>query len=137
MKIKKLHPEAVVPTRATEGSAGWDLYGTEDFELWLGCSHAVSTGIAVEIPVGYAGFIWPRSGLAKRRLDTLAGLIDSDYRGEVKVLLINHSEDLIKIPKGARIAQLVVAPILMDEIEVVEDLSSTFRGVGGFGSTGR
>jgi dUTP pyrophosphatase len=136
MKIKKLYEEAVTPTRATEGSAGWDLYSTEEFELWLGCSYAVPTGIAVEIPPGYAGFIWPRSGLAKRRLDTLAGLIDSDYRGEVKVVLINHSEDLIKIPKGTRIAQLVIAPILSEELEVVEELSSTYRGVGGFGSTG-
>lgn len=148
MKIKLLTPTATAPTYATDGSAGLDLYADEDCILdsvYDGVRKAISTGIAVEIDADKVGLIWPRSGIAvKNGIDTGAGVIDSDYRGEVKVLLFNHGEYAYKIKRGdriaqlliVRIAQLLIVPCYRPKIEIVDSLDETERGAGGFGSTG-
>lgn len=140
LKVKKLHPDAVLPEQATEGAAGFDLYSVERHGLYTHDIVSLSTGIAVEIPVGYEGQIRSRSGLAKRGISVInsPGTIDSDYRGEVRVLLINLGDDHYVVMPGDRIAQLVIAPIAkVDEVIIVDELSETERGSGGFGSTGR
>lgn len=128
-----------LPSRATPGSAGIDLCAARDVSIWPGSRVAVSTGYAVEIPAGYEGQIRPRSGwAAKNGLTVLnsPGTIDSDYRGEIIVLLINHGASAVCINRGDRVAQLVVAPVLVMPIVEVDELHETER-VGGLGSTGR
>jgi len=128
--------EGALPEYATAGSAGADLRASEDVVLAAGARAAVPTGISIEIPSGHVGLVWPRSGLAVRHgLDTLAGVIDSDYRGEVKVVLVNHGTEPVAIAKGDRIAQLVVQPVVQARFTRA-DLAPTARGAGGFGSTG-
>ena len=138
IKFKKLHSDAKIPTRATLGSAGFDLsYCGDSIEiLHPGQRRLFKTGIACKIPANYCGQIWPRSGLAlKHAVDVLAGLIDNDYRKEVCVILINHDEERpFQVLPGDRVAQLVVVPFLGGS-EWVTDLEETDRG--GFGSTGR
>lgn len=140
MKIKLLTPTATAPTYATDGSAGLDLYADEDCILdsvYDGVRKVISTGVSVEIDADKVGLIWPRSGIAvKNGIDTGAGVIDSDYRGEVKVLLFNHGEYAYKIKRGDRIAQLLIVPCYRPKIEIVDSLDETERGAGGFGSTG-
>lgn len=137
LKISTCHPDAVIPSRATPGSAGLDLYAVEDAVVQPGGSTLVKTGLILEIPKGHAGFIWPRSGLAlKSCLDTGAGLIDSDYRGEVGVVLFNHGINNATVQKGHRIAQLVVQEYPDLFHMVVSEVSGTERD-GGFGSTGQ
>jgi len=138
VKIKRLTPTAKLPTYQTDGAAGMDLYADEDGELWPGQWHAVKTGVSIEIPTGYEGQVRPRSGLASRFGVTVAnapGTIDSDFRGQVCVLLINHG-DMWRIKRGDRIAQLVIAPVVRADLEEVASLDETARGAGGFGSTG-
>lgn len=141
VKFKKLVPEATIPTRGTPVAAGLDLYAIADQCVPPGQCVAVTTGLAIELPPGYEGQVRPRSGLAMKWGVTVLnspGTIDEDYRGEVKVLLVNHrSTGDFWVMKGDRIAQLVISPVvLMDAVEV-EELGSTDRGAGGFGSTGR
>ena len=127
-----------LPEYGSPASAGADLRAGEDVELPPGGRAAVATGIHVALPEGHVGLVWPRSGLALRHgIDTLAGVIDSDYRGEVKVVLVNHGQDAFRIAKGDRIAQLLVQPVLRVAFARTDDLSRTERGTGGFGSTGR
>jgi dUTP pyrophosphatase len=129
-----------VPARATEHAAGLDVVAAEDVTLAPGQRHAVATGFALAIPHGYEVQVRPRSGLALKHGITCLntpGTIDSDYRGEVKVILANLGSDSFEVRRGERIAQLVPAPVLMAEFREVEMLSETSRGVGGFGSTGR
>ena len=140
MKInfKKLNERAVAPTYGSAGSAGGDLYG--DVVIPAGETAFIGTGIAVEIPLGYVGLVYARSGLACKRGLAPAnkvGVIDSDYRGEIKVALHNHGKEAQTVAKGERIAQLVIAPYLFAEYEEKDELSDTVRGEGGFGSTGR
>lgn len=138
IKIKKLHPAARLPQRGTPFSAGADLYCVEAFTLRPGERKLVPTGLAVEIPPGFYGRIAPRSGLAVRHgIDTLAGVIDADYRSEVKVPMINFGQDPISFDAGERIAQLIVEVAAMCDYVWAEELSDTARGEGGFGSTGR
>lgn len=137
IKFKKLNENATIPTRATVGSAGFDLSycGDEDILLESGERYLFSTGVACAIPQGHCGQVWPRSGLAlKYGIDVLAGLIDSDYRKELGVILINHGELPCRIQPGDRIAQLIVTPIVCGG-EWVNELDESDRG--GFGSTGR
>ena len=135
-QFKKLIPEAIIPTRATYGSAGFDLYAVNTFSILPKAHVKIPTGIACAIPENYGGFIWPRSGLAvKHGINKHAGLVDSDYRGEIHVCLINHGKDIIDIRKGDRIAQMVVQPVLLDAEEVTE-LDDPKTRDGGFGSTG-
>ena len=135
---KKLNEEARIPTKATKGSAGWDLYSLEDVIITSGFSEVVSTGIAVEIPENWVGLLTHRSSLAFK-LDTISsfGVIDNDYRGEIKVKLFNMGSDGVRIKAGDRFAQLVVVPSYC-QLEMVDSdiLSDTDRGDGGMGSTG-
>lgn len=130
---------ALLPQYQTEGSAGMDLVSTEPVELAPGERKLVGTGIRVAIPVGFEGQVRPRSGLAVRHgisMVNTPGTIDSDYRGEIKVLLINLGDLVVKLAQGERIAQLVICPVMRAEWLVVEYLDDTERGGGGFGSTG-
>ncbi len=140
--VKKLDERAVLPTYGSEFAAGADLYAVADEEIRFapGETKFVKTGLAMEIPVGYAGLIYARSGLACKRGLAPAnkvGVVDSDYRGEVMVALHNHSAVEQVVAPGERIAQLVVAPFLKAEFFDAEELQDTARGEGGFGSTGR
>lgn len=138
MKIKLLSKEAKPPIRANSTDAGADLCSIEDLVISPLERKPVSTGISIEIPEGYYGRIAPRSGLAyKNGIDVLAGVIDSSYRGEIKVILFNSDkENYFEIKKGDRIAQLIIEDHFNLEFEIVDDLSYTARGQGGFGSTG-
>lgn len=129
-----------LPSYATPGSAGVDLRADRDIELQPGATQLVPTGIALEIPEGWEGQVRPRSGLAAKFGVTVLnapGTIDSDYRGEVQVCLINHSRQLFRAQRGERIAQLVLAPVVQAEFAEVDELNLSSRGTGGFGSTGR
>ena len=137
LKVKRLHPEAKLPVRKREGDAGLDLYSVEGVILKPGEWVAVPTGVAVEIPKGYFGLIKDRSGLAlKHALHCLAGVVDENYRGEIKVVMVNLGRKEVKIERGSRIAQLLIIPYLPVEVEEVEELSDTERGERGFGSSG-
>ena len=141
INVKKLDERAVLPTYGSEFAAGADLYAVTGGEVAIqpGETKLVHTGLAMEIPEGYAGLIYARSGLASKRGLAPAnkvGVVDADYRGEVMVALHNHSNVEQKISHGERIAQLVVAPFLKASFTEAETLSDTVRGVGGFGSTG-
>lgn len=128
------------PAYATEGAAGMDVVAAEDLTLAPGARHAVATGFAMAIPVGYEVQVRPRSGLALKHGITCLntpGTIDSDYRGEVKVILANLGDAPFEVKRGERIAQLVPAPVQYATLDLVDDLDATTRGSGGFGSTGR
>ena len=140
--VKKLDERAVLPAYGSEFAAGADLYAVldEDTVILPNQTKLIKTGLAMEIPEGYAGFIYARSGLASKRGLAPAnkvGVVDADYRGEVMVALHNHSDIPQTVVSGERIAQLVVAPFLKVEFTLCEELSETVRGEGGFGSTGR
>lgn len=129
--------ELPLPRQQSMEAAGYDLCAAEPVTIYPGGRAAIATGFSFQIPAGMCGQVWPRSGMAVNKgIDTLAGLIDSDYRGEVKVVLINHGEDTVQIFAGDRIAQLVVVPYLQGIVREVGYLGSTERGAGGFGSTG-
>lgn len=139
--VKKLDENAVLPTYGSNYAAGADLYALTDEEIVFAPHETklIKTGLAMEIPEGYAGLIYARSGLASKRGLAPAnkvGVIDADYRGEIMVALHNHSSVEQKIAPKERIAQLVIAPFLKAEFEVCDALSETVRGEGGFGSTG-
>lgn len=137
LEFKKLHPSARLPTRGSANSAGLDLYSSEDVVIASHGREVVKTGLSVAVPHGYYGRVAPRSGLAvKHGLDVLAGVIDSDYRGELLCALINHGDAPIEITSGMRIAQLVIEAIATPDAVWSEDLSRTERGEGGIGSTG-
>ena len=141
VNVKKLNPAAKLPTYGSEYAAGADLYACLDSEITInpGETYLIKTGIAMEIPVGYAGLIYARSGLATKRGLAPAnkvGVIDSDYRGEIMVSIYNQSSEPQKIEPGERIAQLVITPYITGIFNEVSDLTDTTRGEGGFGSTG-
>jgi dUTP pyrophosphatase len=128
-----------LPAYATDGAAGMDVLSAEDVTIAPGGRHAVATGLAVAIPPGFEMQVRPRSGLALRHgisVPNTPGTIDSDYRGELKIILINHGDDEFVISRGERIAQLVIAPVIQAVWHTVETLDETPRGSGGFGSTG-
>jgi dUTP pyrophosphatase len=137
--VRRLREDAVLPSRAYEGDAGLDLAACEGHVLGPGERAVVGTGLAIEIPEGYAGFVQPRSGLAARHGITIVnspGLVDSGYRGEVKVILLNtDSSRTFVVEPGMRIAQLVVVPVAEIEPVEVEELPASERGVRGFGSS--
>jgi dUTP pyrophosphatase len=141
VQIKRLpHGHGLdLPAYATDGAAGMDVLAAENIILRPGMRHAVSTGFAVAIPPGYEIQVRPRSGLALKHgisVPNTPGTVDSDYRGEVKVILINHSDDNFTVQRGDRIAQLIVSPVTLASWEEVDELDDTERGAGGFGSTG-
>lgn len=141
MKIKLVSPNAVVPTYGSKCAAGMDLYSSDTYSIAPGETVLVHTGISMEIPDGYFGAIYPRSGLATKRglrLANCVGVVDSDYRGEVMVALHNDSTDTQLVELHDRIAQMVIQPYECQQIlDVVNELSDTERGSGGFGHTGR
>lgn len=142
IKVKKLKPDATVPTMGSKFAAGADLYSAEDADVVIGPGETkfIGTGLAMEIPEGYVGLVYARSGLACKRGLAPAnkvGVVDSDYRGEIKVALHNHEKEAQTVEKGERIAQMVIAPYLSVNYEEADALSETERGEGGFGSTGR
>lgn len=141
LPISRLSEDAVLPTRAHDGDAGLDLYASESAHIGPGERWSVGTGVAVEIPDGHAGLVLPRSGLAKKHGITLVnapGLIDSGYRGELRVLLLNTDPaDIFRVQPGDRIAQLVISPIVLAEPVEATALAESARGDGGFGSSGR
>ena len=138
IKFKLLNDDAILPKRQTEGSAGFDLHATCDGIVGNGFTTIIATGVAVEIPRGYVGLVKPRSGLAFRSgINTGAGVIDSDYRGEIKAILINHSTEDFTITRGMRIAQMVIAKYEHVQFHEVETIDDTQRGASGFGSTGK
>ena len=142
IRIKKISENAVIPTYGTEFSAGADIYALLDSDIEIQPSETVmiKTGLQLEIPEGYAGFIYPRSGISVKRGLAPAnkvGVIDSDYRGEVMVALHNHSSVIQKVEKGERIAQLIIAPYIHADFIESDELDETVRGEGGFGSTGK
>ena len=141
LKIKKLRPEAVLPKRATPESAGLDLCACLEQDLTIEPFQLVRvpTGLAIALEPGTVGLVYARSGLASKfgvTLSNCVGVIDSDYRGELQVAMTNHSKSPYTIRPGDRIAQLVVSPVFLPEVEEVPELDETERGAGGFGSTG-
>jgi dUTP pyrophosphatase len=141
LPVAKLQENAVLPTRAHEGDAGLDLYACEEAHIGPGERWGVGTGVAVEIPNGHAGLVLPRSGLAREHgisLVNAPGLIDSGYRGELRVLLLNNDPaEIFRISPGDRIAQLVLVPIAIADPVEAPALADSARGEGGFGSSGR
>lgn len=141
VNIKKTVEDAILPTYGSEYAAGADLYSCSDkTEIAPGETVLMHTGVAIELPVGYVGLVYARSGLASKRGLAPAnkvGVIDCDYRGEIMVALHNHGSVTQTVEKGERIAQLVIAPYFTADFNEVEELSETVRGEGGFGSTGR
>jgi len=137
IKCKKLLDSASVPTRAHEHDAGWDLYSSERSLIISSKRRIVSTSMSLAIPDGYVGLIWPRSGLAvKKGIDVFAGVIDSGYRGEIKVCLYNSSKTNFEINKGDRIAQIIFHKLPQTEMLEVDSLDDSIRGDSGFGSSG-
>lgn len=141
VKVKKLNEKATLPTYGSEFAAGADLYACIDEPVTIepSCTVMIKTGLAMEIPEGYAGLIYPRSGLSSKRGLAPAnkvGVVDPDYRGEFMVALHNHSLTAQTIEPNERIAQLVITPFITADFEVADELSDTVRGAGGFGSTG-
>jgi len=142
IRVKKLRQDAVLPARGTADAAGADLRACMDGPVTVrpGETAFIGTGIAAEIPSGWGGFVFARSGLASKQGLAPAnkvGVIDADYRGEIKVALHNHSASPVTVEPGDRIAQLVILPVLMADYVEAEELCCTQRGEGGFGSTGK
>ncbi len=142
IRVKKLSPDAILPTYGSNEAAGADLYAClpETVSIAPGEVLWVPTGIALEVPKGCAGLIYARSSMGVKRGLAPAnkvGVIDSDYRGEIRVVLLNHSNTVQTVSPGERVAQLIITPVLTPAYEETEDLSDTARGEGGFGSTGK
>ena len=142
VRVKKLHPNAQLPTYGSEAAVGADLYACLEEEVTIqpGEVFWVPTGIALEVPAGCAGLVYARSSMgAKRGLAPAnkVGVIDPDYRGEIRVVLLNHSNQPQTLQPGERVAQFVITPVLTPAYEEAEELSDTCRGAGGFGSTGK
>ena len=140
LEVKLLHPDARPPLRGREGDAGYDLSCVEPFVLRPGERKMVPTGVAIALPPGVAGLVTPRSGLAIRHgiaCVNSPGLIDPNYRGELRVILVNHGEEMYRAHAGDRIAQLLLVPYWTPDLRVVDELPGTDRGAHGFGSSGR
>ena len=142
IRVKKLSPNAILPAYGSAEAAGADLYACLDAPVQIqpGETFWVPTGIALEVPKGCAGLIYARSSMGTKRGLAPAnkvGVIDSDYRGEIRVVLLNHSKQVQSIEPGERVAQLIITPVLTPAYEECEDLTDTDRGAGGFGSTGK
>lgn len=142
IRVKKLHPNAILPTYGSAEAVGADLYACLEapVTIYPGEVYWVSTGIALEVPAGCAGLVYARSSMGVKRGLAPAnkvGVVDPDYRGEIRVVLLNHSNQPQTLQPGERVAQFVITPVLTPMYEEVEELTDTTRGVGGFGSTGK
>ena len=136
LRVKKIHELAKLPVYGHAGDAGMDLFSVEDLTLEPGQAVPVPTGIQVAISQGYVGLVWDKSGISLKGVHRLAGVIDSGYRGEIKVVMINLGDEPFVVEKGKKIAQMLIQPVVSAEIIEVDDLDDTSRGEGGFGSTG-
>lgn len=136
LPVKRLTPTAKLPTRAHPHDAGLDLYADENIEIPEFNRAKVRTGIAVDVPVGAVGLIWPRSGLATHGKSKDAGVVDAGYIGEVSVVMTNNTPHRYAVKVGDKIAQLLIQPVLLVDVQEVDELNPTERGAGGFGSTG-
>lgn len=139
INVKLLNEDAKIPTKAHDSDAGWDLYAAEDMKIPNGMRKTIKTGVSIAIPDGYSGLIWPRSGLSvKFGVDVLAGVVDTGYRGEIMVCLLNtdHSS-WVEIKKGDRIAQILFQEVPKFKLYQVAELDDTERAEGGFGSSGK
>lgn len=137
LKIKILNEETKIPNYATAGDVGLDLYSLEDKIMKPGEHHIFFVGFALEFPIGYGAFVKDKSGISKAGLHTMGGVYDAGYRGEYNVHLVNLSDKDYSITKGNKIAQLVILPVELPEIEIVDELGESERGEGRFGSTGQ
>jgi dUTP pyrophosphatase len=137
MKAKKIHKDAKLPSYGHVGDAGLDLFSVMECVLKGGEVRAISTGVQVAIPDGYVGLIWDKSGISLKNIHRLAGVIDSGYRGEIKVVMTNLSTEAFSIEKGMKIAQMLIQPIVKVKVVDSEVLDETTRGEDGFGSTGK
>jgi dUTP pyrophosphatase len=136
LRVKRIHPEAKLPVYGHPGDAGLDLFSVVDRELAPGEVFAVPTGIQVAVPAGHVGLVWGKSGISLRGVHRLAGVVDSGYRGEVQVVMINLGAAPFSVRKGMKIAQMLVQPVAAVEVVESDSLDGTSRGEGGFGSTG-
>ncbi|GAO14379.1 hypothetical protein UVI_02055050 [Ustilaginoidea virens] len=137
LQVKKLSEKARLPTRGSAFAAGYDVYASKETIVPARGKVLVDTDISIAVPAGTYGRIAPRSGLASKHfIDTGAGVIDADYRGQVKILLFNHAETDFEVKEGDRVAQLIIERIYTPEVVEVQELEETVRGAGGFGSTG-
>ena len=136
LRVKRIHPEAKLPVYGHPGDAGLDLFSVVDRELAPGEVFAVPTGIQVAIPAGHVGLVWDKSGISLQGVHRLAGVVDSGYRGEVQVVMINLSAVPFAVKKGMKIAQMLVQPVAAVSVVESGSLDGTSRGEGGFGSTG-
>ncbi len=136
LKVHRIHERAKLPVYGHSGDAGLDLFSCEEETLSPGEIKAVGTGLRLAIPPGQVGLIWDKSGVSLRGVHRLAGVVDSGYRGEVRVVLVNLGKEIFRIERGMKIAQLLIQPVEKAEIEDVGELEDTSRGDGGFGSTG-
>ena len=137
IRFQKILDEAVIPHYAHPGDAGLDIFSAEDAVINAGERKSVRTGLKMEMPEGFVGLVWDKSGLAlKNGIKTMAGVIDAGYRGEIGIVLVNLSEQDYKVEKGQKIAQMLIQKIELAEIEEARELSETKRSEGGFGSTG-
>jgi len=138
LQIQRIHPDAKLPSYAYEGDAGMDLFSVEDIAVAPGEKVLVATGLKLAVPAGYAGFVWDKSGLAaKHHMKTMAGVLDSNYRGELKVVITNLGSQPYEVRSGEKVAQLVIAPIATPDVEEVDEIEANdIRGEKGFGSSG-
>jgi dUTP pyrophosphatase len=136
LRVKRIHPEAKLPVYSHPGDAGLDLFSVVDRELAPGEVFAVPTGIQVAVPAGHVGLVWDKSGISLKSVHRLAGVVDSGYRGEVQVVMINLGVAPFPVRKGMKIAQMLVQPVAAVEVVESDSLDDTARGHGGFGSTG-
>lgn len=137
IKVKKIQADAIVPTYAYESDAGFDLFSVEEIIITAGKWATIPTGLALEIPLGYVGLVWDKSGLSfKNGLKSLGGVIDAGYRGEIKICLVNLSKEDCFLPKGSKVAQILIQPVVQADFEEVANLADSSRGEKGFGSSG-
>ena len=137
LKVKKIHKDAKLPSYGHVGDAGLDLFSVMDWVLKGGEARAIATGIQVAIPEGYVGLIWDKSGISLKNIHRLAGVVDSGYRGEIKIVMTNLSAEAFSIEKGMKIAQMLIQPVSKVKVVDAEELDDTSRGENGFGSTGK
>jgi dUTP pyrophosphatase len=138
LKVKRLRPEAKLPSRAHHDDAAIDLFADEEAVLRPGARHAVKTGIAMEIPFGCVGLIWDKSSVPLRDgIKTMGGVVDAGYRGEVHVIVINLSAETVTVEKGQKIAQMLIQKVELLQVEEADELEDAARGDKGFGSTGK
>ncbi len=137
IKVKRIHKNAKLPCYGHTGDAGLDLFSVMECVLKGGEARAISTGIQVAIPAGYVGSIWDKSGISLKNIHRLAGVVDSGYRGEIKIVLTNLSTEAFSIEKGMKIAQMLIQPVIKVKVVDSEVLDETTRGENGFGSTGK